>query len=285
MELASIGTCSRCVACAERDDVGWCGHSDEVVAGGECAGTLVPLLAAHSTTSRRPGVVLAVDGIAGPRSVELDLVPCRLCALKVVPSRSPRCGAPADRTSTPSCSCCVLAPSPVGCRLIARPTPDRCSLRHRPPRRATLHITGLAPKRTTVGRRPRDQAAPTGLGASVRHEQDRVDLRSAGAPQRALQLGTPGCAKLTRYEVDFYGPVPRCHQRRGRHRPARGRVGGERGRGCRRTRRQRRPRRCAHTSRHRRVACRRTQRLRVPIDASSGERPVAAWRADGRSKV
>ncbi len=97
------------------------------------------------------------------------------------------------------------------------------------------HITGVVPSEQRSRRRPRVEAASAGVGARARHDEDRVDVRSAGAPQRSVQPGaTRRASDAVRDRLLRTGP--RCDQRRRRDRPARGRVGDERRRGCRPTR-------------------------------------------------
>ena len=93
----------------------------------------------------------------------------------------------------------------------------------RPPAPPFAHH-GSRARRARSGRRPRHQASPTELGASARHGQDRVDLRPARAPQRARSTWRASGAKADALRGRLLRTGARCDQRRGRHRPTRGRV-------------------------------------------------------------
>ncbi len=68
------------------------------------------------------------------------------------------------------------------------------------------HITGVVPDEQRNGVGLALEAASTLVGARARDGSHRLDVRPARAPQRTLQH-RPAGARVTRYEIDFYGPV------------------------------------------------------------------------------
>ena len=145
------------------------------------------------------------------------------------------------------------------------------------------HITGVVPSeqrsgvRLAIKRHQREWAASRGMTKIV-WTFDPLVRRNA-----LFNLARLGARNAIRGRLLRTGA--RCDQRRGRHRPARGRVGDKRGGGCRRTRRDGRPRRRADARGHRRVreprrngcACRRSAREAL------GGRMASGWTIEGVS--